>query len=138
MKINKKASVIICILAAMTMSVAATERSSPPVFKNLKVLPKNISNEDLDKIMDKFKYALNVKCGYCHARNDSTKKFDFVSDAKPEKEMARDMMRMTANINKKYFNFKKEKTAPEVVTCITCHRQNPVPVIDSSWMKESH
>ncbi len=86
----------------------------------------------------KFKYALNVKCGYCHARNDSTKKLDFASDAKPEKDAARNMMRMTNDINKKYFNFHKEKTAPEVVTCITCHRQNPMPVIDSAWLKEKH
>jgi hypothetical protein len=35
--------------------------------KNLKVLPKNISKEDLDKVMDGFKASLGVRCNYCHA-----------------------------------------------------------------------
>jgi hypothetical protein len=132
MKKFRKIAAVITFLFCMVISIAATHKD-PPVFKNLKVLPKNISDEDLDLVMDKFKYALNVKCNYCHVRNDSTKKFDFASDAKPEKDMARDMMRMTYSINKKYFNFAKSKTVPETVTCITCHRKNPIPLTDSLY-----
>lgn len=52
--------------------------------KNLKVLPKDISHETLDEIMDNFKVALGVKCSYSHAsRKDGLKKLDFASDEKP-------------------------------------------------------
>jgi hypothetical protein len=103
----------------------------------LKVLPKNISDKALDKIMDNFKAALGVKCGYCHERNDSTKHFDYASDAKPEKNIARKMMIMTAGINDKYFNFNHEKIAPKTITCITCHRGSPMPIsVDSSTVSK--
>lgn len=46
--------------------------------------------------------ALGVKCGYCHAlKKANSKKLDFASDEKPEKERAKDMLRMVAKINKK-------------------------------------
>jgi hypothetical protein len=35
---------------------------------------------------------------------------DFAADAKPEKEMAREMYKMTQDINKKYFHAKKDST----------------------------
>ncbi len=114
--------------------VIATLAASFPTehhFKNLKVLPKDISEEALDSIMDNFNYALGVRCNFCHARNDSTKHLDFPSDAKGEKGIARGMMLMTANINKKYFNFNKEKIVPQTVTCITCHRKNAMPPTDT-------
>ena len=132
MKNYRKILTAISLIFCLVCTIAATH-NDPPLFKNLKVLPKNISDEDLDLVMDKFKYALNVKCNYCHVRNDSAKKFDFASDAKPEKETARDMMRMTYNINKKYFNFNKSKGVPETVTCLTCHQKNPMPVTDSLY-----
>ncbi len=95
--------------------------------KNLKVLPKNISHDDLDKIMDGFKFALGVKCNHCHASQEQNpKKLDFASDAKPEKETARNMMRMTAKINKKYFNATE---AYVQVECQTCHRGKATPEI---------
>ncbi|MEP6713447.1 MAG: c-type cytochrome [Ferruginibacter sp.] len=130
MKNFRKSFIVIASILFIIAAFAAIT-PGPPGFKNLKVLPKDISDEALDSIMDKFKAALGVKCGYCHQRNDSTKHFDFASDAKPEKEIARKMMLMTMDINKKYFNFNDEKVAPERITCITCHRGNPMPMIDT-------
>src|SRR5690606_32103791 len=63
--------------------------------KNLKVLPKDISKDELDEVMDGFKAALGVKCGHCHAPSTiDPKKLDFASDEKIEKEIARKMMKM--------------------------------------------
>ncbi|MBB6270096.1 cytochrome c2 [Pedobacter cryoconitis] len=97
---------------------------------NLKVLPKDISAEDLDKVMDGFKVALGVKCNFCHAASkDDPKHLDFASDAKPEKEIARSMMKMTNRINKKYFHV-KDVDGPKAllaVNCITCHRGQAHP-----------
>ncbi len=124
--------VAVAVSAVILLSAAAIpNKTVQHKFKNLKVLPKDISEEALDKIMDNYNFALGVKCGFCHERNDSTKHLDFPSDAKGEKNVARDMMRMTNDLNNKYFNFNKSKVVPETVSCITCHRQNAMPVADT-------
>ena len=121
---------LIFIVTAFAAVIPAEVK--PPLFKNLKVLPKNISDEDLDKIMDNFNFALGVNCNFCHARKDTIlRQYDFASDAKPEKEIARNMMRMTYDLNKKYFNYNKNKIVPQTVTCITCHRKNSIPQTDT-------
>src|SRR5690606_23342798 len=38
-----------------------------PPWKNLKVLPKDISKDSLDHLMKGYTLALGVKCNYCHA-----------------------------------------------------------------------
>lgn len=100
------------------------------IYRNLKVLPKDISKEDLGTVMDGFKTSLGVKCNYCHAPSETEKgKLDFASDAKPEKGTARMMMIMTAKINKKYFHIKDVKNPNAIlpVSCITCHNGNERP-----------
>ena len=127
---NRKFAVVTMLLALMVIGMAATR---PPGEgpKNLKVLPKSISHEELDKIMDSWKAALGVKCNFCHAPSaDSTSHhLDFASDAKPEKNIARHMYKMTGRINKKYFSFDKDDKGAMIsaITCITCHRGSPHP-----------
>lgn len=96
--------------------------------KNLKVLPNDISKEELDEIMDEFKIALGVKCSHCHASqaNDPTK-LDFASDEKIEKEIARKMMEMTAEINKNFFQWKGEDGLMRNINCMTCHNGDKSP-----------
>ena len=53
-----------------------------------------------------FEDALGVGCNFCHAHGKIEGELDYASDAKPEKEIARSMMRVTLGINKKYFNIK--------------------------------
>ena len=127
---HKKLTILVALFALMIVGMAAT---SPPDDgpKNLKVLPKNISHEDLDKVMDSWKNALGVHCNFCHAPSaDSTNHhLDFASDAKPEKNIARHMYKMTGKINKKYFSFAKDDKGASiaVVSCVTCHRGSPHP-----------
>jgi hypothetical protein len=123
----KKGIVAIFIISFLMVGIAATTPPPPErPNKNLKVLPKNISHEDLDKVMDQFKAALGVKCNFCHAPSKDTAShhLDFPSDDKPEKKIARDMMRMTAKINKKFFSYNKDDKGEPVkpITCMTCHR----------------
>jgi Photosynthetic reaction centre cytochrome C subunit len=124
----KKNSILVTIsaIAFIVTAFAASlpSKTTPPKFKNLKVLPKNISEAALDKIMDNFNYSLGVSCDYCHSKKDKTNDLAFELDKKPEKNMARKMMVMTNDMNKKYFG-------GEVVYCITCHRQKAYPEIDS-------
>jgi Photosynthetic reaction centre cytochrome C subunit len=131
MIVSKKILVTLGVGLFMVVGIAATKAPDPPKFKNLKILPKDISKDDLDKVMDKFKAALGVKCSFCHAPSkDSTQKWpDFASDDKPEKLIARKMMKMTTRINKKYFSYEKNEQGQSiaVVECMTCHRGSPHP-----------
>ena len=126
----KKIAIVFAVITFTIIGMAAT---NPPDqrAKNLKVLPKDISHDDLDKVMDGWKSALGVKCGFCHAPSaDSTSHhLDFASDAKPEKNIARHMYTMTAKINKKYFSFNKNDKGDVIpaVSCVTCHRGSPHP-----------
>ncbi|MCA4776190.1 c-type cytochrome [Empedobacter stercoris] len=98
-------------------------------WKNLKVLPQNISEDSLKGLMRGYNDALGVKCNFCHAANPETGKLDFSSDAKKEKEFARHMIVMTREINAKNFNWENANN-PEminVVTCAMCHRGNESP-----------
>lgn len=85
------------------MLFQAFTTSNDPEFKNLQILPKDISEHDLDSIMHHFSQSLGVKCNFCHVRNEDAKKMDFPSDEKPEKNIARQMMMMSIDINKNYF-----------------------------------
>ena len=102
---------------------------SDPQWKNLKVLPQKISEDSLKGLMRGYNDALGVKCNYCHAENKETKKLDFASDEKKEKEYARHMIVMTRELNAKNFNWENSSN-PEminVVTCTMCHRGSASP-----------
>lgn len=131
--INKKILAtfgLLSVVAVIAMAPAKQQEKEQPKFTNLKVLPKRISGERLHETMDEWSKSLGVRCGFCHARNEDTKKMDFASDAKPEKQMARHMFKMTAMLNKKYFEAKKDSIGMVMATgvnCNTCHRGTTHP-----------
>jgi photosynthetic reaction center cytochrome c subunit len=144
---NKKTfSVVSVLIAGIMISVAATKptasaiiikdaaSSDTGIFKNLQVLPKDISKDSLDTIMHHFTKALGVRCNFCHAMGNG--KMDFASDEKEEKGIARYMIKMAAGINTTYFNFEKSNRPDtiNVVKCITCHHGYPHP--DEAEMKK--
>jgi hypothetical protein len=97
---------------------------------NLKILPKDIAPEDLRQIMRGYAGALGVECNFCHERNPQTHKMDFASDAKPDKETARLMIRMTNTINAEYLAKVEDPDATaedKHVICGTCHRGHHMP-----------
>ncbi|MDN3581587.1 c-type cytochrome [Mucilaginibacter flavus] len=131
MKINQKLMVIMALTAIVCITARATiNKPEPRLYTNLKVLPKNITSKELQGIMaDDFEDGLGVSCGFCHAPNKDGHGLDFASDAKPEKEISRAMMRMTLGINKKYLKLKHPKIgdAALVVSCTTCHKGQAFP-----------
>ena len=134
MKINSKFLIIFSLAATVTVMASATisKTADKPQYTNLKVLPKNISSKDLQKIMvDDFEDGLGVACNFCHAADKNTGQLDYASDAKPEKEIAREMMRTTIGINKKYFKVKHPMIGTDalVVTCNTCHNGVAFPEV---------
>lgn len=125
----KKTKILLGCIAFVAISVAATK----PAFKhkNLQILPKDISEEKLDSIMQTYNKALGVNCAFCHSPFDQKypDSLDYASDENHMKTDARKMMRLTIQLNKEYFYYDSLQR-PEylkVVTCYTCHRGDPFP-----------
>jgi hypothetical protein len=130
-KRKKQFAVLVVLAGAVVLGSAASPVGAPQGrYENLKVLPKDISSKDLQGIMtDDFEDGLGVSCGFCHAPAKGGRGLDFASDAKPEKEIARGMMRMVLRLNKKYFKVRHPLLGSEglVVTCATCHKGKAFP-----------
>ena len=95
---KNKLIVSFVLLVFVFIGIAATRPPARNNERNLKVLPKDISNADLDSVMETYSKHLNVSCDFCHANSKVNKKdLDYASDDKPEKEITRQMMRMTAD-----------------------------------------
>ena len=91
--------------------------------KNLQVLEFE-SVRDLKKYMKKIQKDLGVKCKFCHDINDK-------SIDTPHKKIAREMMKMQLDLNKRFFTqigdslLKHENTLQ--ISCWTCHRGSKEP-----------
>ena len=126
---KNKVIVVLGLFAFVFIGIAATKPGSNKE-RNLKVLPKDISNADLDSVMEGYAKALNVSCDFCHAGSKTIKDdIDYASDDKPEKEITRMMMKLTAAVNKDYFDYTIVYKAGETmaVSCYTCHDGFPRP-----------
>ncbi len=109
------------VLAAGLLAVGPVYAQIPDKFTNLKVLPKDISKQELQSTMRGFAFALGVRCEHCHVEKKAPDNgLDFAADDKDEKKTARVMLQMVAAINRDYIS-KVPKTAPIQVQCVTCH-----------------
>lgn len=119
-------------LLLFLLCTAAVTAQVPDKFTNLKVLPKDISKDELTGIMRGFSFSVGVRCQYCHdgPDNPALGKTDFSSDAKEAKRTARAMLQMVDAINRDYVA-KLGKATPVRVECVTCHRglSNPRTLI---------
>jgi hypothetical protein len=111
-------------------AAAPSTQNAAPAFKNLKVLPDNISRDDLRKLMRQFTGDLGVECEFCHTAADPvTKREDRASDANPAKETARFMIQMTGDLNDRYLAEMPDRRYADPITCGTCHRGEKHPSI---------
>jgi hypothetical protein len=97
--------------------------------ENLKILPKDISEDSLHAIMRVYSKSLGVKCNHCHVGTSQNGKmrFNFASDDKPEKNIARKMMVMVDSINTNFMS--KMDDDFEHITCVTCHHGSLIPMV---------
>ena len=122
------------LLAALLLLAAAApapaQQGERP--RNLKVLPADMTREQVVAVMRGFNNALGVRCTHCHApyvaaRPDS---LDFASDANPAKKTARQMIRMVRGINQEYLAALAAPGGEAArVECVTCHRGAPRPLM---------
>ncbi len=93
-------------------------------YENLQVLPKDIKKEDLRAIMRGWSGDLGVRCVDCHySASGKFEDIDFASDQNDAKKTARAMVKMTAEINERFF-----KPQNLEISCYTCHHGTNKPV----------
>ena len=100
------------ILLVTALNARAQPPTTPPdedTFKpekieNLKVMPKTSTPDQVMTVMREWNEALNVGCVFCHKGKLGAplSTFDFVDDSKEHKEVTRNMLTMTNDINTKY------------------------------------
>lgn len=95
----------------------------PEKFTNLQALPKEIERRELIDVMRNFAQGLGVRCNHCHVGENAAtlEGFDFASDEKETKKVARAMMKMTREINQRLLPTTGRASTLEV-RCVTCHR----------------
>ena len=136
MKIKKKLLVFLSSIGILIVAMSlysfksdtlANERYvAQTPWKNLKVLPQDISKDSLDLLMKNYAMSLGVKCSHCHSPSKTNpRKLDFADDSKIEKDIARGMITMTNDLNENYFKPHFPEPIPQqvyVVNCVMCHR----------------
>jgi len=101
------------------------KKAGTPVV-NMQQLPRDVDLE----IMEVFRSSLGVECNYCHVAGEFQEKGhvgDRQSDANPKKLIARNMIKMTKEINAALTGSGAYPDAKNVVTCWTCHRGHSIP-----------
>src|SRR5688572_14671187 len=127
-----------CSAALIVVASAANAQPAPPEQtpapqagpKNLTVLPKNWTGQQVRALMQTFAESLGVQCSYCHAADPKASPpaagrpptLDYASDLKDEKENARRMIRMVMALNADSFRGLGDQSVAEKITCYTCHR----------------
>ncbi|UWZ86543.1 c-type cytochrome [Occallatibacter riparius] len=102
-----------------------------PAPKNLKVLPKNLTGNQVHDIMEGWAGSLGVHCDNCHSVDpgkvgpNGRPRLNFADDSKPEKNTARLMYTMTQKINDDTMSMVNDGQSK--VTCGTCHRGHKKP-----------
>lgn len=119
------------VLLPATLAAQAPGRWPPDSLLNLRVIPRSTPVVNVIGIMRNFASELGVRCQHCHLGEEGMplERFDFASDERREKRVAREMLRMVQAINGEYLARVPERPEPALeVTCGTCHRGVPRPV----------
>jgi cytochrome c peroxidase len=116
------AAFVAAVAAAQPAPAPQAPNFAVPPYKNIRLLSKDITRDQLLSNMKFFAQSLGVRCVHCHVGEEGKplSTFDFAADAKKEKQTARAMLRMVHRINSEDFGVKEFKDVK--VTCYTCHR----------------
>jgi Photosynthetic reaction centre cytochrome C subunit len=85
-------------------------------FKSIKVL-NDMPADQMGKVMNQMSSSLGVNCAFCHSSNDG----DYEKEGNEHKNTAREMVTMTFELNKKYFDGRPE------INCNSCHNGKSHP-----------
>jgi hypothetical protein len=114
------------------LAAQAPGRFPPDSLVNVKVFSKTTPVTDVVGAMRNMAVGLGVRCQFCHIGEEGQPlaRFDFASDEKRTKLVAREMMRMVQEVNRRLDSLPGRTGAGLQVACVTCHRglSRPVPL----------
>jgi hypothetical protein len=120
------------ILAPLPLSAQAPGKWPPDSLLNVQVIPRGTPVMQVVGQMRNITAALGVRCQYCHVGEEGMPlaQFDFASDDKRNKQVARQMMHMVQEINRRLDTIPSPPASRVPVTCSTCHRgvTRPMPL----------
>lgn len=124
--------ILLLLAMATTASAQAPGKWPPDSLINLRVIAPNTPVMQVVGTMRNITGALGVRCQYCHVGEEGMplERFDFASDEKRTKQVARQMMHLVQEINRRVDTIPERPTPGVPVTCSTCHRgvSRPVPL----------
>ena len=107
------AAIVLNKVNAQAVPPGSEDKPTEQVQKNIKVLT-GMPQSQLIPVMNYFAASMGRRCNFCHVNNQG--QWDYAADTKPEKNQAREMIKMVLDTNKNYFKGNLE------VSCYTCHR----------------
>ncbi len=115
-------------LAKLREQIKGKEKEpAETVFKNIQTpMFKGAPASRLLAVMEMgYARSLGVDCTHCHVPDK------WESDDKPQKQIGREMIAMTARINNEMLkNIKNLKSATPTINCTTCHRGDQKPALN--------
>lgn len=119
----------VCVCAG---TAPAQAKFPPDSLVNTKVIPHSTPPIQVIGVMRNFATELGVRCQFCHVGEEGRPldQFNFVSDEKRTKLVARQMMLMVQEINRRVDSVPGHQADDPQVTCATCHRgvSKPMPL----------
>ena len=104
----------------------------PDSLINVHVIPRTTPVIEVVGAMRNVAGGLGVRCQFCHVGEEGMplERFDFASDEKRTKLVARQMMRMVQEINRRLDTIPGRTSSGLQVSCATCHRgvSRPLPL----------
>src|SRR5688572_7780924 len=124
-------------LAALAFPVSLASQAPgqwpPDSLVNVQVIPRTTPVTEVVRAMRNIALGLGVRCEFCHVGEEGMplERIDFPSDEKRTKLVARQMMRMVQEIDRRLDTLPGRSTATALeVSCATCHRgvSKPTPL----------
>jgi hypothetical protein len=131
---------VTCLLAVPSVSAQGFRWPDEP--RNVSVLGPDVTGARLGAVMRGFTFALGVRCEYCHVGEPGAdlSTFNFPTDDKAAKQKARVMIEMVKAVNETHLSqlssLDEAPTTRVEVTCMTCHRGRPKPIMLEALLAE--
>jgi hypothetical protein len=132
MRTSVAVATLVLPVLAFTVDAQAPGKWPPDSLVNVQVIPKTTPVVQVWGTMRNIAGGLGVQCTFCHVGQDNAPlaQIDFASDQKRNKLVARQMMRLVQEVNRRLDTIPARATPTVVVGCVTCHRgvSRPIPL----------
>ena len=127
-----RSTLILLLVMTRALGAQAPGKWPPDSLINVHVFAKTTPVVTVWGNMRNYASALGVECTFCHVGPEraALERIDYASDEKRTKLVARQMMRMVQEVNRRLDSLPARPAPAVAVTCATCHRgvARPVPL----------